>query len=82
MYFLQSVPSNPYLLSLPWCLGDGNIGVYFYIKFLLRPCAWDGRWPEFEVHGWRLVDALMLGGWEGVTCALIPMLRGSSVDLA
>ena len=79
MYFCKVYPAIRIFLA---CLGDGNIGVYFYIKFLLRPCAWDGRWPEFEVHGWRLVDALMLGGGEGVTCALIPMLRGSSVDLA
>ena len=52
---------------------DGDDGdVNFHIKFLRRRCAWDGRWPEFGVHGWRLVDARR----EGVTCGLVPMLGG------
>ena len=49
---------------------DGDVN--FHIKFLRRRCAWDGRWPEFGVHGWRLVDARR----EGVTCGLVPMLGG------
>ena len=39
----------------------------------------DGQSSKFTDGGWLMPDARRLGG---VTCALIPMLRGSSVDLA